>query len=152
VLYFFTFLIFVAVKGSKSKIVKHRPADFIKAHLSEVVAADFFTVEILRPFGLVRYYVLFIIDIQTRRVQIAGIVHQPYEEWMKQIARKLTDAFDSFLRGKRYFIHDRDPMVSDAFRRILRDSRYFVGPMTFDALSKSRSLPFRSDIVRALRY
>jgi putative transposase len=95
-------------------------ATFIKAHLGEIVAADFFTVEILRPFGLVRYYVLFIIDIQTRRVQIAGIVHQPYEEWMKQIARNLTDVVDGFLIGKRYFIHDRDPVFTETFGSILR--------------------------------
>ncbi len=47
---------------------------FIKIHLGEIVAADFFTVEILKPFGLVGYYVFFVVDIQTRRVQIAGIV------------------------------------------------------------------------------
>jgi len=39
---------------------------FIKIHLGEIVAADFFTVEILKPFGLVRYYVFFVIDIETR--------------------------------------------------------------------------------------
>ncbi len=94
---------------------------FIKIHLGEIVAADFFTVELLRPFGLLRYYVFFVMDIQTRRVHIAGIVHQPYGEWMKQIARNLTDAFDDFLLGKRYFIHDRDPVFTEAFRRMLRD-------------------------------
>jgi len=51
-----------------------------------------------------------------------GIVHQPYGEWMKQIARNLTDAFDGLLHGKRYFIHDRDPLFTDVFRRILRDN------------------------------
>ncbi len=95
---------------------------FIKIHLGEIVAADFFTVEILKPFGLVRYYVFFVMDIQTRRVQIAGIVHQPYDEWMKQIARNLTDVVDGFLLGKRYFIHDRDPLFTDAFRKTLLDS------------------------------
>ncbi len=32
-------------------------ATFMKVHLGEPVAADFFTVEVLRPFGLIRYYV-----------------------------------------------------------------------------------------------
>jgi putative transposase len=97
-------------------------ATFIKVHFGEIVATDFFTVEILRPFGLVRYYVLFVIDIETRRVHIAGIAHQVYDEWMKQIARNLTDVVDGFLLGKRYLIHDRDPLFSKAFRRILRNS------------------------------
>jgi putative transposase len=52
-------------------------ATFIKSHLGSIMAADFFTVEILRPFGIVRFFVLFVIDIQTRRVHIAGIAHRP---------------------------------------------------------------------------
>lgn len=106
---------------------------FIKAHLGEIVAADFFTVEILRPFGLIRYYVFVIMDIQTRKVQIAGIVHQPYEEWMKQIARNLTDMVDGFLLGKRYLIHDRDPVFTDSFRQMLRD--FGIDPLKLPARS-----------------
>jgi putative transposase len=106
---------------------------FIKVHFGEIVATDFFTVEILRPFGLVRFYVLFVIDIETRRVHIAGIVHQAYDEWMKQVARNLTDVVDGFLLGKRYLIHDRDPLYSKAFRRILRSSR--IKPLRLPAQS-----------------
>jgi len=47
---------------------------FINAHLGNIAAMDFFNVEVLSLVGLVRYYVLFVIDIQTRRVNIAGIV------------------------------------------------------------------------------
>ncbi len=42
--------------------------------------------EVLTTRGLIRYFVLFVIDLKTRRVEIAGIVHQPYDDWMKQIA------------------------------------------------------------------
>ena len=35
--------------------------------------------------GLVRYFVFFVIDIETRRVEIAGITRQPYGGWRKQI-------------------------------------------------------------------
>ncbi|MGZ6652472.1 MAG: integrase core domain-containing protein, partial [Solirubrobacteraceae bacterium] len=93
---------------------------FLKAHLGSIAATDFFTVEALTLTGLVRYFVLFVIDIETRRVQIAGIVRQPHGAWMKQIARNLTDHVDGFLRGKRYLIHDRDPLFSDEFRELLR--------------------------------
>jgi putative transposase len=106
---------------------------FIKTHLGEIVVADFFTVEIVKQFGLVRYYVFFVIDIQSRRVHIAGIVYQPYGEWMKQIARNLTDTVDGFLLGKRYFIHDRDPLFTEAFRRILDD--FGVKPLRLPASS-----------------
>ena len=62
---------------------------------------------------------LFVIDLKTRRVEIAGISHQPYDEWMKQMARNLTDAIDGFLRDTRFLIHDRDPLFSASFRATL---------------------------------
>ena len=58
---------------------------------------------------------LFVIDLKTRREEIAGISHQPYDEWMKQMARNLTDAIDGFLRDTRFLIHDRDPLFSASF-------------------------------------
>ena len=92
---------------------------FLKAHWGAIAATDFFTVEVLTARGLIRYFVLFVIDLETRRVEIAGIVHQPYEDWMKQIARNLTDAIDGFLRTTRFLIHDRDPLFSASFRATL---------------------------------
>jgi putative transposase len=91
----------------------------LQSHLGTIAGADFFTVEVLRPFGLVRYYVLLVIDIGTRRVQIAGITSQPSDAWMKQIARNLTDAVDGFLKTTRYVILDRDPLYTRCFREIL---------------------------------
>ena len=81
---------------------------FIKAHWGAIAATDLFTVEVVNPFGLVRYHVLFVIDIATRCVCIGGITSDPNGEWMKQVARNLTDMWDGFLLGKRYLIHDRD--------------------------------------------
>ena len=95
---------------------------FLKAHLGVIAATDFFSVEVLTFTGLVRYFVLFVIDIKARRVQIAGIVRQPHGDWMKQVARNLTDGVDGFLVGKRYLIHDRDPLFTDAFRAVLRQA------------------------------
>ena len=71
--------------------------------------------------GLVRYFVFFVMRLKTRTVEIAGITRQPNEAWMKQTARKLTDAQDGFLRSVRYLILDRDPLYTSAFRRMLRD-------------------------------
>jgi len=93
---------------------------FLKAHWGAIAATDFFSVEVLTRTGLVRYFVLFIIDLRTRRVEIAGIARRPDGEWMKQIARNLTDAEDGFLSGARYLIHDRDPLFTDAFRELLK--------------------------------
>src|SRR5262245_22050092 len=53
--------------------------------------------------------------------------------WMKQAARKLTDAQDGFLRGGRYLILDRDPLYTAAFRHMLRKSG--VKPLLLPARS-----------------
>lgn len=93
---------------------------FLKSHWGAIAATDFFSVEVLTPRGLVRYLVLFVIDLKTRTVEIAGIVRQPDGDWMKQIARNLTDAGEGFLRNARHLIHDRDSLFSKDFRGILQ--------------------------------
>jgi transposase InsO family protein len=95
---------------------------FLKAHWGAIAATDFFTVEVLTWRGLVRYLVLFVIDLKTRRVEIAGIASSPDGIWMTQIARNLTDCEDGFLLGCRYLIHDRDPLFTRAFRATLESS------------------------------
>lgn len=97
-------------------------AKFIKAHLGVIVGMDFFTVEVVTMFGLVRYHVLFVIDIGTRTVAIAGIGRDPGGQWMAQMARNLVDAEDGFLLGKRYVLMDRDPLYTEAFRGILKQA------------------------------
>ena len=92
---------------------------FLSAHLRVLTATDFFTVEVWSPTGLVRFYVLFVIDLATRRVHIAGISSGPNGNWMAQIARNLT-GWDDFLSNKRYLIHDRDPLFTKEFRGILK--------------------------------
>jgi transposase InsO family protein len=69
--------------------------------------------------GLIRYHVLFAIDIASRRVEIVGMAVNPGGPRMEQMARNLVDAVDGFLVGKRYVLIDRDPLYTEAFRRIL---------------------------------
>ena len=83
---------------------------------------DFLTVEVATLFGLVRSHVLFVIDIGSRAVEIAGIGREPDGRWMQQMARNLVDAEDGFLLGKRYVLVDRDPLYTKAFREILQGS------------------------------
>jgi putative transposase len=53
-------------------------------------------------------------------VEIAGMRVSPDGEWMKQMARNLTDGVDGFLRQAKYLIHDRDLLFTEAFEAILR--------------------------------
>ena len=105
---------------------------FLKAHWGAIAAADFFRVDVMTWHGLIRYQVFFLIDLKTRRVEIAGITHDAHGAWMAQIARNLTDCFDGFLLGKRFLILDRDPLLKerlfDSMRAMGIDpERYIVG-------------------------
>ncbi len=94
---------------------------FLKAHWETLAAADFFTVEVARPWGLVTYYVLFVMDLSTRRVHMAGVTPNPDCHFMLQVARNLADVFDGFLLEKRYLILDRDAKYTEEFRNFLTD-------------------------------
>jgi transposase InsO family protein len=91
---------------------------FLRAHWGEIAGADFFTSEVWMPRGLVTYYTLFVIDLRSRRLHVAGSTPNPDAAFMAQAARRLTDAVDGFLAGHRVLICDRDRKWTDGFRRI----------------------------------
>ncbi len=93
--------------------------EFLAAHWDVLAAADFFTVEVWMPRGLTRFTVLVLIELSTRRVQVAGITAEPDGAWVTQLTRNATDAVDGFLLGKRFLIHDRDPLFTSAVRDTL---------------------------------
>ena len=96
--------------------------EFLRQHWDLIVAADFFTIEVWTTKGLQRFIVLFFIELSTRRVEIAGISAAANGLWMSQIARNLTDSVDGLLTGKRYLIHDRDPLFTEEFLCTLKDA------------------------------
>ncbi len=97
-------------------------SQFLKARWNVLAAADFFTVEVWGPRGLVTFYVFFVIELATRRIEIAGITSSPGEPWMMQIGRNITDPFDGFLAKKEFLLLDRDAKFSLAFRTLLSDA------------------------------
>ena len=76
---------------------------------------DFFSVELWKRGGLVRYDVLFVIRFSSRTVRIAGTVPEPDGRWMRQVGRNLTDCVDGFLCECRYLIHDRSTLFTKEF-------------------------------------
>jgi putative transposase len=92
---------------------------FLEAHSESIAATDFFTVEVLTLRGLVTHYVLFILNLATRTVKIAGVTPHPHEAWMVQMARNLTDVGEPFLRHTRFLIMDCDTKYTAAFRAAL---------------------------------
>ncbi len=89
---------------------------FLKAHWDVMAATVFFTVEVWTPRGLLTYYVLFVMQLKTRSVYIAGVTTAPNGAYMKQVARNLTDVSDSFLLNSRYLIMGRDTKYTEEFR------------------------------------
>jgi hypothetical protein len=107
--------------------------DFIRAHMAVLAGTDFFTVEVLTLRGLVTYYVLFFIRLESRRVDVAGITRHPNDAWMKQIARNVTMDEWGVLHGCQYLIHDRDTKFTDSFRAIVKSGH--VEPLKLPARS-----------------
>ena len=93
--------------------------DFLAAHMNVLAGCDFFTVEVLTWRGLVTYYVLFFVHLESRRVSVAGITRHPDQEWMEQIARSATQDTWGYLHGCRYVLHDRDTKFCASFRSAL---------------------------------
>jgi putative transposase len=106
---------------------------FIRAHLALLAGTDFFSAEVLTLRGLITYYVLFFIHLESCRVVIAGITVYPDERWMQQIARNATMEGCGVLRGSRYLLHDRDTKYTQSFRAIIASGQ--VEPLTLPARS-----------------
>jgi putative transposase len=106
---------------------------FIRTHLALLAGTDFFTAEVLTLRGLMTYYVLFFIHLESRRVDIAGITIHPNEPWMKQMARNVTMEGCGILRDCRYLLLDRDTKFTQSFRAIIASRQ--VEPLALPARS-----------------
>jgi hypothetical protein len=85
-------------------------------------ATDFFTTEVWSLGGLMTYYILFLIHLETRHVHIAGVTVHPNEAWMIQMARNLTLDEWGVLKPGQYLIHNRDTKFCVAFTHMLDDA------------------------------
>jgi putative transposase len=96
--------------------------EFLSRHRDAMVAADFFTVKAWTRNGWRRFLVLFLIDLSSRSVEIAGETRHADGVGMSQVARNLSEAAEGFLIGKRYLVHDRDPLFPAEFLAILKSA------------------------------
>ncbi len=87
-----------------------------------LAASDFLTTEVWTKGGLVTYYIFFVIELKSRRVEISGITPHPSGEIMAQVARNLTDYEEGFLKDKEILIRDRDRKYTEQFNQMLSDS------------------------------
>lgn len=91
---------------------------FLNHYKEQMLACDFLTVETL---GLRTVYILFFIELGTRRVHFAGCTAHPDQAWVTQQARQLTWELQDRppdLKPMRFLIHDRDTKFTRSFDRI----------------------------------
>jgi putative transposase len=95
---------------------------FMNAHRDVILSADFASIELVKPDGLVRTHVLFFEDISTREVRLGGICLEPDAEWLEGLTTELCNNKDSFLHGKKFMIHDRGSVFTGKFHKILKSA------------------------------
>jgi putative transposase len=89
--------------------------DFLRQQAASMLACDFFTVETI---SLRRFYVLFFIELESRRVHLAGCTANPTGDWVTQQARNLS--FTGVFERIRFLIHDRDSRFTASFNEVFR--------------------------------
>jgi putative transposase len=89
--------------------------DFLRQQAASMLACDFFTVETI---SLRRFYVLFFIELGSRRVHLAGCTTNPTGAWVTQQARNLS--FTGLFERMHFLVHDRDSKFSAVFDDVFR--------------------------------
>jgi putative transposase len=91
--------------------------EFLQSQASSALACDFFTVDTVL---LKRLYVLFFIELDTRRVYVMGVTAHPIGSWVAQQARNLSVTLANRAHSVKYLIRDRDTKFTSSFDEVFR--------------------------------
>jgi putative transposase len=103
--------------GPAGKRGKTTWREFVRAHRQSLFAVDFFTVETI---WLQPLYVLFFIEVGSRRVHVIGCTPNPSAAWVVQQARQLSWTLTERAEPLRFLIRDRDQKFNDQFDEVFR--------------------------------
>jgi putative transposase len=124
--------------------------EFVQRHLKTLWACDFFTTTVWTWRGRIEYYVLFFINVGTRRVHVVGMTPNPNGAWMAERAHELSTFFDR--QGEHrptHIIRDRDGKFTREFCSILESTG--IAFRTTPRRSPNMN-PFAETWVRAVKH
>jgi transposase len=92
-------------------------AEFLRRQAASILECDFLTVDTV---FLKRFYILFFLELASRRVHLAGVTANPHSTWVTQQARNLVMRLDDEGVRVRFMIRDRDSKFTRDFDEVFR--------------------------------
>jgi putative transposase len=92
--------------------------EFLRTQAVSMLACDFFSVDTVL---LMRFDLLILIELDTRRVHVTGVTAHPIGPWVVQQARNLTMMLDDRLHPFRFLIRDRDTKFTSDLDEVFKD-------------------------------